>query len=89
MAEPLKPSRQNEKPSTKQTKTRTTVAEAAALITSALGYCLDAGLVVEGYNESGVLILEIHGLEYADEQVTPVTPVTLPTGVTGVTEVTP
>jgi hypothetical protein len=82
MAEPLKHSRKSEKPSTKPTKPRTTRAEAAALITSALGYCLDAGLVVAGYNENGVLILEIHGLEYADEQVTPI-------GVTGVTMVTP
>jgi len=85
MAEQSKHSRKKEKPSTKPTKPITTTAEAAALLTSALGYCLDAGLVVAGYNENGVLILEIHGLQYAGEQVTPVTPEVTPIGVTIVT----
>jgi hypothetical protein len=57
------------------------------LLKSALWYCLDAGLIVKAYNESGTLILEIGGLAYADEGIT-VTPVT-PTGVTGVTSGVP
>jgi hypothetical protein len=87
MAEQLKPSRTDEKPSTKQTKPPTTPVEAAKLLKSALWYCQDAGLVVEGYNEDGRLILEIEGLAYADEEII-VTPAGVPTGVTGVTGVT-
>ncbi len=90
MAEQLKPYQTAEKPSTKQTKPPTTPAEAAALLTSALWYCLDAGLVVDGYTEGKTLILEIDGLAYVDEKiiVTPVTPTGVtsgvPNGVTGV-----
>lgn len=64
MAARSKPSEKPEKLSTKQTKPPTTPAEAAELLTSALGYCIEAGLIVEGYNEGTTLILEIDGLEY-------------------------
>ena len=80
MAAHSKPSRQEEKPNTKQIKPPTTPEEAAELLTSALSYCLEAGLVVEGYNEGTRLILEIDGLHYADEKV-----IVTPIGVTGVT----
>lgn len=83
-AEPLQPSQTKEKRSTKKTKQRTTPAEAAELLTSALSYCLDAGLIVSGYNEGQTLILSIDGLEYADEKIK-VTP--LPNSVTS--DVTP
>jgi hypothetical protein len=84
MAEQLKPYRTDEKPSTKKTKPPTTPAEAAALLTSALSYCLEAGLVVDGYNEGKTLILEIDGLAYVDEKI-----IVTPTGVTGVTSGVP
>jgi hypothetical protein len=84
MVEHLRPSESKEKPSTKKTKPPTTPAEAAKLLKSALWYCLDAGLVVEGYNADGRLILEIEGLAYGDEDIT----VTLVNGVTSVTSVT-
>lgn len=88
MAEHTNPSRTNEKPSTKQTKPPTTLAEAAMLLKSALWYCLDAGLIVESYNDGNRLILEIEGLAYADENII-VTPTGVTTGVTGVTSGTP
>ncbi len=65
-------SQNNGKKSTKKTEKPTTPAEAAALLTSALSYCTDANLTVEGYNENGVLFLSIKGLHYADEKVTPI-----------------
>jgi hypothetical protein len=80
MAAHSKRSQKGEKPSTKQTKKPTTPAEAAELLTSALSYCKDAGLIVAGYNEGATLILEIDGLQYAGEKIQ----VTL-IGVTGVT----
>lgn len=72
-AEPSQPSQTNGKRSTKPIKQRTTREEAAALLTSALSYCLEAGLIVIGYNEGQDLMLSIKGLQYADEkiQVTP------------------
>lgn len=75
-----KPSRKSGKTSTKQTKQPITPEEAAELLNSALSYCLEAGLAVQGYNAGPWLILEIKGLRYADEQIQ-VTPI----GVTGVT----
>lgn len=92
MAEPLKPSESKENPSTKKTKQHTTPDVAAALLTSALWYCLDAGLIVKSYSEGNTLILEIDGLSYADEKiiVTPgvpeVTPIVTPIGVTSETK---
>lgn len=86
-AEPSQPSQPNGKPSTKKIKQRTTPEEAAELLTSALSYCLEAGLIVSGYNEGQTLVLCIDGLQYADEkiQVTP-EPVSVTDGVTaGVT----
>jgi hypothetical protein len=83
MAEPLTHSQQIEKPRTKKTKKPTTPAEAAAILQSALSYCLEAGLQVEGYNEGLDLTLYIRGLQYAGEEII-VTPVET-AGVTGVT----
>jgi hypothetical protein len=82
-AEPSQPSATKEKPSTKKIKQRTTREEAAELLTSALSYCLEAGLIVAGYNEGRTLVLSIEGLQYADEkiQVTP-EPSSVTTGVT-------
>lgn len=79
-AEPSQPSQPSEKPSTKKTKQRTTPEEAAELLTSALNYCLEAGLIVSGYNEGPALILSIDGVLYADEkiQVTPKVPSVTP-----------
>lgn len=86
-AEHLQPSQTNEKRRTKQTKRSTTPEEAAELLTSALSYCLDAGLIVSGYNEGPTLILSIDGLWYANEKivVTPPIPVKLDGVTTGVT----
>jgi hypothetical protein len=67
--EPLKPSQPTDKPSTKKIKQRTTREEAAALLTSALGYCLEAGLIVSGYNEGRNLALYIEEFQYAGEKV--------------------
>jgi hypothetical protein len=74
MAARSKRSQKSGKQSTKQTKQPTTPEEAAELLTSALSYCKDAGLIVAGYNDGSTLILEIDGLCYADEkiQVTPI-----------------
>ena len=83
MVEPSTPSRQIGKPRTKKTKKPTTPAEAAAILQSALSYCLEAGLQVEGYNEGLDLTLCIRGLRYADEEII-VTPV-ISASVTGVT----
>lgn len=80
-AEPLTHSHQSEKPRTKKTKKPTTPAEAAAILQSALSYCLEAGLQVEGYNEGQDLTLYISGLQYAGESII-VTPVQEPIGVT-------
>jgi hypothetical protein len=80
MVEPSTHSQKNEKRSTKKTKPITTPAEAARLLKSALWYCLDAGLIVEGYNDGNRLILEIVGLAYADEEI-----IVTPTSVTSVT----
>jgi hypothetical protein len=85
-AEPSQPSQKIEKRSTKPTKQRTTREEAAALLTSALSYCLEAGLIVSGYNEGPTLVLSIDGLQYADEKIQ-VTSGSVTTGVTvGVTD---
>ncbi len=84
MAAHSKRSGKPEKTSTKQIKQPTTPVEAAELLTSALSYCKEAGLVVAGYNEGGTLILEIDGLQYADEkiQVTPISVTGVTSGVT-------
>jgi hypothetical protein len=74
------PSVPNAKPRTKQTKPRTTPEEAAEILRSALSYCLEAGLLVKGWNEGTSLELSIDGLQYADETiiVTPVAAVVTP-----------
>jgi hypothetical protein len=74
MAARSKHSQSSEKKSTKPTKEPTTPAEAAELLTSALSYCADAGLIVEGYNEDGGLTLHINGFQYAGGKVI-VTPI--------------
>jgi hypothetical protein len=86
-AEPSQPSQKIEKRSTKPTKQRTTREEAAALLTSALSYCLEAGLIVSGYNEGLTLVLSIDGLQYANDkiQVTPPVSIGVTAGVTSVT----
>lgn len=58
---------------TKKTKQRITPAEAAEILTSALSYCLESGLMVVGYNEGTALILSIDGLEYRDNKIQLVT----------------
>jgi hypothetical protein len=89
MAAHSKPSGKPEKQSTKQTKQPITPAEAAQLLKSALSYCIESGMIVEGYNEGSRLILEIDGLNYVNEDIIQVTPIGV-TGVTsGVTLVTP
>ena len=72
-AEPSQPSQPTDKQRTKKTKPPTTREEAAELLTSALSYCLEAGLIVSGYNEGPNLALYIRGLQYVGEkiQVTP------------------
>jgi broad specificity polyphosphatase/5'/3'-nucleotidase SurE len=82
-AELSQPSEKIEKRRTKSTKQPTTPAEATELLTSALGYCLEAGLIVSGYNEGQTLILSIDGVRYADGRIT-VTPISasVTTGVT-------
>jgi hypothetical protein len=82
-AEPLPPSEKNEKRRTKQTKQSITPEEAAALLTSALNYCLEAGLIVSGYNEGPTLILSIDGVQYADGRITVTS--SIPAKVDGVT----
>jgi hypothetical protein len=44
----------------------------AMLLRSALSYCVEAGLPVVTYNADGRLVVEIHGLQYADGEVIPV-----------------
>jgi hypothetical protein len=89
-AEPSQPSQTNGKRSTKPTKQRTTPEEAAGLLTSALSYCLEAGLIVTGYNEGRALALYIDGFQYEDGKirVTPVAEVGVTASVTSVTSVT-
>lgn len=67
--EPSTPSQQSDRRRTKRTEQPTTPEEAAALLTSALNYCLKAGLNVAGYNEGPNLALYIRGLQYADEKI--------------------
>ena len=86
-AEPSTLSEQTDKRRTKSTKPPTTPEEAAELLASALNYCLEAGLIVSGYNEGRMLILSIDGVQYVDGKIV-VTPTTKPisSGVTtGVT----
>jgi hypothetical protein len=63
----------NEKRNTKKTKPPITPAEAAELLTSALKYCQEAGMIVSGYNEGATLALYIDGLEYSNDRIQPVT----------------
>jgi hypothetical protein len=76
-AESLSNSPSKEKRSTRRTKQSITPVEAAAILTSALNYCLQAGLPVIGYNEGTALILSIDGLQYSNEQIEVVTPIAL------------
>ena len=71
-AEPSQPSQPTDKQHTKKTKPPTTREEAAELLTSALSYCLEAGLIVSGYNEGATLALYIDGLEYSNDKIQPV-----------------
>jgi hypothetical protein len=82
-ADPSQLSQTNEKRRTKSIKQPTTPEEAVALLTSALSYCLDAGLIVSGYNEGQSLVLSIDGVQYVDGkiQVTPI-PASVTIGVT-------
>lgn len=61
------------KPNTKKTKEPITRAEAAELLTSALKYCQESGLIVSGYNEGATLALYIDGLEYSNDKIQVVT----------------
>lgn len=61
-----------EKKSTRKTKEPITKEEAAELLTSALSYCLEAGIPVIGYNEGTSLRLSIDGLEYANDKIQPI-----------------
>ena len=63
------PSRRSDKTSTKRTRSSITPAEATELLTSALAYCKDAGLEVEGYNEEGSLVLFVVGVKYDNERI--------------------
>jgi hypothetical protein len=69
----LETSQPSGKKNTKKTKQPITPAEAAELLTSALSYCLESGLMVVGYNEGTELRLSISGLEYRDSKIQPVT----------------
>ena len=63
--EPSIPSRQSGKRSTKGTRSSITPAEAVELLTSALAYCNDAGIEIEGYNDDPVtLVLVVPGAQY-------------------------
>jgi hypothetical protein len=61
------------KTSTRKTKEPITKGEAAELLTSALKYCQEAGMIVSGYNEGATLALYIDGLEYSNDRIQPVT----------------
>jgi hypothetical protein len=76
MAARSKPSRSKGKPSTKKTKEPTTKREAAELLTSALSYCEEAELIVEGYNEGADLVLVIRSAQYIDGKVIAIEKVT-------------
>lgn len=67
------PSPKSGKRNTKKTKEPITKDEAAQLLTSALSYCLEAGIQVIGYNEGTSLMLSIDGLEYSNDKIQPVT----------------
>lgn len=68
----LETSQPSGKKSTKKTKQPITPAEAAELLTSALKYCQESGLMVAGYNEGGELMLSISGLEYVGNVIQPI-----------------
>jgi len=74
MAAHSKRSPKGEKPSTKPIKKPTTPEEAAELLTSALSYCEDAGVIVEGYNEGADLVFRAKGFQFVDGKVI-VTPI--------------
>jgi hypothetical protein len=67
--EPLRPLPPNEKRRTKKTEKPITPGEAVELLTSALSYCLGAGLIVSGYNEGQSLLLSIDGVQYVDGKI--------------------
>ncbi len=69
MAEPSKRSRTKEKPNTKKTKQPITPAEAVELLTSALSYCEEAKVIVEGYNEPEGLHLFVRDTRYLKGKV--------------------
>lgn len=73
MAESSLPSPKSAKRSTKKTREPITKDEAAELLTSALKYCQESGLIVSGYNEGATLVLSIDGLEYSNDRIQPVT----------------
>ena len=88
MAAHSKPSGKPEKQSTKQTKQPITPEEAAELLVSALSYCEEAKLIVEGYNETEGLHLFVRGVKFVDGKII-VTPIGVTSVTTGVTLVTP
>jgi hypothetical protein len=59
---------------TKKTEKSITPAVAAALLTSALQYCLAAGLIPLDYGDDQTLKLEIAGLRYSNDRIEAVTP---------------
>lgn len=69
----LETSQPSGKKNTKKTKQPITPAEAAELLTSALKYCQESGLMVAGYNEGTELMLSISGLNYVGTVIQPVT----------------
>ena len=60
-------SQKSDKPPTKKTKKSITREEAAELLASAIAYCNQAGFVVTGHNYGLSLRLQIHGLNYSDD----------------------
>jgi hypothetical protein len=69
----FRPSPKTGKKNTRKTKEPITPAEAAELLTSALKYCQEAGLIVSGYNEGQTLVLFIDRLEYSNDRIRVVT----------------
>lgn len=69
----LIPSQKNDAESTKKTKQPITPEEAGQFLLTALKYCKEARLTVNGYNEDNKLYLEISGLAYSNGSIFPVT----------------
>lgn len=62
MADGLRPYPQKGRKRMRKTKSPITKGEAAELLQSAVNYCQQAGIAIQGYTDSGTLYLSLSGL---------------------------